>query len=368
MYNDIYKAHFYVWGVGQKTKELWQYASDVLNRINIIGYIDNNCFDSEYRGSKVYKPDILRNDKDAYLIVVNRFSDEIIEQIERDFPWYTDKIFGDELIQRLLILLRYEKNKDEEIQKFLLYIRTNRLKAISDRLLDLYEDRKYPIEYDIEKKMFYIYCGKYKMFFSRQLQDKDTVNDYYKYLCAEQDSNSPHCYLSADFNVSQEDIVVDAGGAEGIFALSIVDKVKKIYIFEPDSYWVEALRYTFEQFGEKVVIIPKAISNYESENCIMLDSVIPEGEEINFIKMDIEGEEYNALLGAQRVINNSKNMKCAICTYHQELMYDVLESWFMEKEFKVSHSKGYMWFGTESFVYRAPVLRRGIIRTIKADK
>lgn len=367
MYNDIFKARFYVWGVGQTTKELWQYAADILKQINIVGYIDNNHWNEEYEGKMVYKPDILNDDKEASLIVINRFSNEIIAQIEHDFPWYSDKVYGDELIKRLYIFMRYAKCEDDGIGDFLSYIRGHRLKVISNKLLEAYENKTYPIEYDTDKKMYYIYHGKYKMYFSRKFQDKDRVNNYYKYLCAEQDCNSPHCYLDKDFTVSQNDIVVDAGGAEGVFALSVIDKVKKVYIFEPDTYWVEALHYTFEQFGEKVVIIPKAISDYKSESCITLDSAIPDSEEVNFIKMDIEGEEYHAILGAQRVINNSKNLKCAICTYHQEMTYDVLERWFSEKEFKVSHSNGYMWFETESFLYKAPVLRRGLIRATKVE-
>lgn len=46
-----------------------------------------------------------------------------------------------------------------------------------------------------------------------------------------------------------------------------------------------------------------------------LDSVV-KGEEVSFIKMDIEGAEEKALSGAKRIITEQKP-KLAICVYHK---------------------------------------------------
>jgi len=69
----------------------------------------------------------------------------------------------------------------------------------------------------------------------------------------EQDNQSPHLYLTAEFQVDINSIVVDAGVAEGNFALSVVEKAKILYLIECDTEWMEALRLTFAPWKEKVV-------------------------------------------------------------------------------------------------------------------
>ena len=49
--------------------------------------------------------------------------------------------------------------------------------------------------------------------------------------------------------------------------------------------------------------------------CVKLDDVVG-GLPISYIKMDVEGEEYNSLLGAKELIKKyTPNL--AICTYHR---------------------------------------------------
>ncbi len=362
MYDSIFQARFYIWGIGNTTKELWKYLGPTLSQLDIVGYIDNKYVGGEYKGKNVYAPNILMEDRDAYLIIINSYRNEILEQIYSDFPWYQERIFGEEIIKRLLIITRYAQSNNDEVRAFLNYIEHNQLKSIGNEFIEEYEKRQYSIEFDCEKGLFYVWHGKYKMFFSKSYRDIESANTYYKYLCAEQDQRSPHCYMNAEFCVESGDVVVDAGGAEGNFALSVVERAKKIYIFEPDLDWVEALQYTFEPFKDKVVIVPNILSDYSGTT---LDSYIPVGEKINFIKMDIEGEEYHAIMGAQRVIEESDKLECAICTYHQELAYDIIKSWFEKNGFKTEHTNGFMWFDSECNLYKAPVLRRGVIRAKK---
>ena len=78
--------------------------------------------------------------------------------------------------------------------------------------------------------------------------------------CLEQDNESPHSYASSSFIYNEDDIAVDASAAEGNFSLSIVDKVKKLYIFECSEGWIGPLQKTFEPWREKVEIIPLKLS------------------------------------------------------------------------------------------------------------
>lgn len=100
------------------------------------------------------------------------------------------------------------------------------------------------------------------------------------------------------------------------------------------------------------------LSNIDSGNTISLDTLL-NGENISFLKMDIEGEEINALYGAKETFKNSKGIKCAICSYHhhghEEKIKEILQSYGMQ----VSTSKGYMLFLFDINVCKSPELRRG---------
>jgi len=62
--------------------------------------------------------------------------------------------------------------------------------------------------------------------------------------------------------------------------------------------------------------------NWEKENVLVrpLDSIIPSDEKVTYIKMDIEGSETKALLGAKRIIQEHKP-RLAICIYHNPADY-----------------------------------------------
>ena len=202
------------------------------------------------------------------------------------------------------------------------------------------------------------------MYFSRRYSSETEVINYYKSILLEQDEKSPHKYLSTEFDISDGDVVIDAGVAEGNFALEIIDKVSKIYLIEADSEWIEALNVTFEDYMDKVVIIKAFVSSYDEGDFRTLDSIIPEN--VNFIKMDIEGNEWDGLKGAQRIINNSSNLRLAICSYHSDFDQVLIESFMDEMSIEHTHTNGYMWFPlTVRQNYVSTSLNRAIIRGIK---
>lgn len=109
--------------------------------------------------------------------------------------------------------------------------------------------------------------------------------------------------------------MVDVGAAEGIFALDVIEMAGKIYLIEADEMWVEALRQTFRDYEDKVQIICGFLDSVSEGNRVSMDEIFEE-EEINYIKMDIEGYEKPALLGAENTLRKSENLRCAICVYH----------------------------------------------------
>ncbi len=224
-----------------------------------------------------------------------------------------------------------------------------------------YDKSEVKIEKDKETGLFYTYHNDKKMYFRRKYKSAYRAQRYYNNLRMEQDINSPHRYLTDKFNPNDNSIVLDIGGAEGFFSLDVIDKAKKIYIFECDNDWIEALKNTFKEYGDKVEIVKKYVSSKTDENNITIDDFIKEkeisGEDI-FIKMDIEGAELEAIQGATNTIINN-NVSMAVCTYHNQNHEEEIRKIF--KDYNMESSNGYMLYYYD-FEFLEPYIRRGVLR------
>ena len=359
----IAMKNIFIWGTGMQAKELNNLYACELECLDIVGYIDNDemKWGKVFYGKKIFPPDILREAGNKKVYIANGFGNEIREQIEAKYFDCDVDIIDENLISRLQIILRYENDENQEIQEVVERLKEYPLQVFNYPFVEKYKEDSFDIRFDDKRNLFYTYyCGK-KMYFSKSFKSERQVREYYKSILLEQDMYSPHLYLTKEFRVQKDAVIVDAGVAEGNFSLSVIDTVKKIYMFEPDKNWCEALTYTFEQYKDKVVIINKYLSNYINSSTTTIDTEVH--EKVSFIKMDIEGEEIYALRGAERVIDQSDDLRCLICTYHQEFAYDVIKNFFDRKCIKSENSRGYMWYPDYSF--RAPVLRRGILRAKK---
>lgn len=210
-------------------------------------------------------------------------------------------------------------------------------------------------------KMRYVLQEGKRLYFKRNWSEEQ-IQVYYNGLLIEQDAMSPHRYETSTFHVCEGDVVVDAGAAEGNFALSVVEKVKKIYLFEADETWIEALTATFAPWKDKVVIVNKYLSDSDKENCVTLDTFFG-NEKIDFIKADIEGAERQLLAGAKAILPRQTPIKMVLCTYHKHDDAVVLSQMLVEKGFYTEFSNGYMIFFYDKF--KPPYLRRGLIRGVK---
>lgn len=181
-----------------------------------------------------------------------------------------------------------------------------------------------------------------------------------------QHPESPHRYLTSDFNVGADDVVVDCGAADGNFSLDVVDKVKKVYLFEPTERWQKPLAATFAPWKEKVVIVRKFLSDETNDVSVSLDDYFVGKDELpTMIKMDIEGFEGRALASAKRLLNAPNGIrKVVVCTYHRQDDEKNLGAFLRECGFKTTPSKGFMLFVYDDDV-KPPYLRRGIIRATK---
>jgi FkbM family methyltransferase len=151
------------------------------------------------------------------------------------------------------------------------------------------------------------------------------------------------------YKIRREDIVLDAGAYIGMFTKSVVNRCKKVICIEPYSKNIQCLRLNCKDFNN-IQIVPKALSDKKekqkltltrgySANTLVdniqrpdgshfnnvgdnyvdvdtLDNIVSELglKKVDFIKMDIEGGEIDALKGAEKTLQKTKYV--AIATYH----------------------------------------------------
>ena len=144
------------------------------------------------------------------------------------------------------------------------------------------------------------------------------------------------------FTYSIDEIFVDVGVYDAFTSYDFFQQVngefKAIYAYEPNPicYRISKKHYVMMKMPkEKVYLQQKGLSNinatvklvnvsmggsyidelageYEVDVCRLDDEI----KEVSFIKMDIEGSELKALMGAEDIIKKCKP-KIAVCIYHQ---------------------------------------------------
>lgn len=146
------------------------------------------------------------------------------------------------------------------------------------------------------------------------------------------------------FSFSEHEVYVDAGAFDGDTVLDFAQKVPsfdKIYAFEadPENFHEMNMRLELAKqvYDNKIKCINMAVSDHDGTvrliasgnvssrvtelenerfvevNCTTLDVM---AKDATYIKMDIEGSELHALMGAAELIKRNKP-KLAICVYHR---------------------------------------------------
>lgn len=254
--------------------------------------------------------------------------------------------------------------RDEDMEGCLKYTRDNDVDIYCGCLdnIKIYKDDC--ISYDEDNELFYgLYEGK-KLYFDEAVNSKERALEALNGLAAEQIDDSPHQYLYGDFQVEPGDVVFDIGCADGNFSLSIIDKASKVYLFEADEHWMKPLQLTFAPYKDKIVIVKKYVSDKTSEYEISLDDFCRNGsiENIDLIKMDVEGYEKSVLRGARQLLENGKIKKIAVCTYHKQ--DDEIELGKLLQKYTKTPAKGYMLGALVHEIYdiKPPYLTKGLIR------
>ena len=256
-------------------------------------------------------------------------------------------------------------NLNEEQQEVFEYLKDNPLDTFPYEFIKNYNHNDIIIEKDEDKNLLYTYWEGKKLFYKNG-QRIEKARKYFNGLLLEQDLKSPHRYLEGDFDIHPNDVLVDVGAAEGNFSLSVIEKVKHVYLFEVEKEWIAALEATFEPWKNKVTIVQKYVSDTDSESTVTLDTYFGVNGVVNFIKADVEGAEGEVIRGASNLIQNQKNLRVAVCTYHRQEDAEVLDSQLKTNGFTNSFSDKYMIFYYGKInVVKPPYLRKAILRGIK---
>lgn len=227
--------------------------------------------------------------------------------------------------------------------------------------IEKYDPEKIEVFVDDVSGFPYVIHNRHRLYFKKGTPLRH-VQKKYSFLLLEQDISSPHRYLTPEYDVIADDVVVDLGVAEGNFALDVVEKVKYLYLFECDKEWIEALKLTFAPWKHKVCIVNKYVSNIDEDDFVSIDAFFERCDhKPTFFKVDIEGFENKFLEGGERtIINNQSHV--VICTYHKPGDFASLSSWFTDRKYEVTPSEGYMLFPGEEQYFVAPFFRKGLIR------
>lgn len=215
-----------------------------------------------------------------------------IQRFIRSIRFKEDFLRNDRI--RREILNYYKNTKDKEILEIINYLKDNTLSFLCYKFSDYAHRKKIGMHFDKRCGMFYTMIDGKRLYFKRGM-DANSAQNYICSIFCEQNELSPHSYHIEELLLLKKPFnIIDLGGAEGYFALKLIDKAEKVNVVECDREWIEALEMTFLPWKDKVAIIPKVAGSIFSDKEITLSSLLEFRME-NIIKADIEGMETTVL-------------------------------------------------------------------------
>lgn len=266
-------------------------------------------------------------------------------------------------MMRTKILDYYRNNPtdDTEIKQAVDYLSKHKLSNFYGDFQKKYNYKDIDVSVDKENGLPYVLVDGKQLYFKRS-QNKRTVQLMFNGLRIEQDKDAPHCYTDEKFNLETADVLADIGCAEAYFSLLNIENLRKLYLFEQDKGWIEALEATFRPWKEKVEIVQKYVSDRNSETEVRLDDFFRDKSPLpNFYKIDVEGAESSVLSGMEEILK-TKPLKVALCTYHHAEDFVRFSQFFKENGFEHRANSGVMIFQNDIDVMQPPYFRKCLVK------
>lgn len=256
--------------------------------------------------------------------------------------------------------------------------------------------------YSFEAEIYYTFIPDVKQYREYLLENFDTLRDmYYEFsdekskdtlvafvkgrISAEQEyfiqAMVPNQYFPKDIiRLSADEVIVEAGSNDGRTLKEMIDitngKFKRIYCFEPDRICIEMLKKIITDSKKPINLVRKGVGASKSEVRFKTDSIMGGSrvvtdedydykidiipiddaidEKVTMMKMDIEGLEFDALQGAERILREDMP-KLAICVYHEK--EDIIRIWQYLKSVQPKYKfylRHHNWGATETVLYAVP--------------
>ena len=276
-----------------------------------------------------------------------------------------------QIYRKRRIFWYYKNSKDPEILELINNLKIYGTRPFLGDFIKKYENFHTKVYREKGEGCFWVMHNGKKLFFSKDSY-KQGVDIAYMKLNREQDINSPHRYIE-NYEDLNDCYVIDAGAAEASFSLDAVDRARKIYIFECNPAWKEPVEKTFENYGDKVEVIDKFVSNVDSNDSITIDTIFKRAIKENgfsyqkdkiFVKMDIEGMEEKAIRGMKKTLELAQHIQLSICAYHRQDDEETIRKYFPESEWEIKCSPSYMLFPYDEN-QKPPYFRHGVLRITK---
>lgn len=361
------KENLCVWGTGKVAKTIFpSFFTQAKKFFHIIGFFDNFPQNERFFGYNIFNAELIQNiDFDKILICCNKKNTiEIRNQLLEQYNVPNNKIFSHADFLKNLLKKKYKNSTDKEVCSFVDYLNKdnevsvfNNFITAKDSYDEVFWDKNIGLPYILFQN---INNRKVKMYYPNEYDfTKHEGKLAVKNLMYEQAEESPHIYIKSDHKVDEGDIIMDVGVCEGNFALRYAELASQIYLFESDPTWEKPLFYSFAPYAEKTTFIPKRVGASSEEGVARIDEYSPAGKHV-FLKMDIEGDEVDALKGARNFL--TKNLvKCSICSYHRHGDEKRIRDFLEKQGYMTSISSGYMLFLYGKDFWKYLDLRRGIV-------
>lgn len=358
---------FLLFGTGKVACHIMKGIGSLEGDLQILGFVDNDTHKhgTIFYDKNVFSPNQISNIQYDYIcILLEKGYIDVYNQLAYGYHIDKSKLVNKYFLLKHIMMEKYKNDSDPDIQDTISYWNTNDLTFFNQFQ---YQSAQYDeVFWDTENNMPYVLYKERKLYYPRTYRGFIVrSNSLYviSYRGMEQNEMSPHRYLNDKIFIQENDIVVDAGAREGEFALPYIDSIKKLYLIENDKEWIEALKMTYKDYMDKVVIISKLLMDEVNEYSTTLTEIIQE-ETVNFIKMDIEGAEVRVLSASQDLLKKN-NIRCAICCYHRKDDREQIEHIFENVGYQHFTSNGYVVFVSDPDIFQQADFRKGIVYALK---